>query len=123
MYGFEYLKKFLREEGYKIREEEDDHFTFKFQGTTYVAFKNESPYLQVIVICNTEQFPRQEILEVCNQINKDRYIVKCVAMDGSVWVSYEFLPNETTPGDFYEFVLSELDSDSDLLFKKLTKEE
>ena len=120
MYGFEYLKKFLQEEGYKIREEEDGHFSFKYQGTVYIAFKNESPYLQVIVICNTENVGTDELLRACNEVNKERYVVKCMAMDKSAWVSYECRPNESTTSEDFEGILGQLDNDSDLLFKKLS---
>lgn len=122
MYGFEYLKKFLREEGYKIREEEDGHFTFKYQGTIFVVFKSNSPYLQVVVMCKADAYSRLSILNVCNQINSEKYVVKCIAMDDSAWISYEFRPNDYTTNDDFDHILSELDRDSDLFFQKISEQ-
>lgn len=52
MYGYEFLKKFLREEGFRMNDE-DSIISFKYQGNNYLVFKSESPYLQIVMICNT----------------------------------------------------------------------
>lgn len=120
MFGFEYLRNFLREEGYKVNDE-DGHFSFKYQGTVYIAFKNESPYLQIIVICNTKDYPRERMLELCNQLNGDKFVIKFIAMDDTVWCSYEFLPSEHTTNEDFDRTMVLLDKASDELFERLSK--
>ena len=48
MAGFNFLLKFLNDEGFKVNEEER-HFSFKYQGSLYIAFKNDSPFLQIVM--------------------------------------------------------------------------
>lgn len=118
MAGFNYLLKFLKEEGFKINEEER-HFSFKYQGSLYIAFKNESPFLQILLICNTKSFTRSRLLEVCNEMNGDKFVVKFIVMDENVWCSYEFIPTEHTSSDEFELALGFLDKASDEMFEKL----
>lgn len=121
MYGYEYFKNFLNEEGYKIKEEEDRHFSFKFQGTIYVAFKNEGPYLQVVVMCNTAEYDHDTLLEVCNRLNTERFVIKFMPLEQSTWVSYESCPNYATPTEEFQSMLEELNVASDLLFQRLNE--
>lgn len=121
MHGYEYLKKFLSEEGYRITDENERHFIFKYQGTSVFAFKNESPYLQIVVMCNTSKYSRSKILEVCNEINFDKFIVKCMAGEQAAWVSYEFRPDQHTTNEEFDHIIRVLDNTSDLLFEKLSK--
>lgn len=118
MFGYNYLKNFLQEEGFRMNEE-DGHFSFKFQGSTYVAFKNESTYLQIVLICNTGDIDRSHLLEVCNSMNRDRFVVKFVAMQSTVWCSYEFKPSNETSSDDFENIFLLLDKASDEMFEKL----
>ena len=53
MAGFNYLLNYLNEEGFKV-EEEEQHFSFKYQGSLFVAFKNDSIFLQIVLICNVK---------------------------------------------------------------------
>lgn len=48
MNGYEYLMKFLKEEGFRMNEEET-YFSFKYQGNNFVAFKNDGPFLQIVM--------------------------------------------------------------------------
>ena len=49
MAAIDYLKNFLRNEGFRF-EETEDLITFKVQGNNYLAFKNKSSYLQITTI-------------------------------------------------------------------------
>lgn len=118
MAGFNYLLNFLNEEGFKVNEEEK-HFSFKYQGSLYVAFKNDSPFLQIVMICNTKDVATSRLLEVCNDMNRDKFVIKFVVMDDTVWCSYEFIPSEHTPSVEYEAALTFLDKASDELFERL----
>ena len=118
MAGFKYLLNFLKNEGFKVNEE-DGHFSFKYQGSVYIAFKNDSPYLQIVMICNTKSFMRNRLLDVCNEMNKDKFVIKFVVMDENVWCSYEFRPTEQTTSDEFETTLLLLDKASNEMFEKL----
>lgn len=109
---------FLRSEGFKFNEEEG-LFSFKFQGTTFISFKNDSPYLQIILICNTKNVSKERVMEACNEMNADKFVLKLVARDETVWCSYEFMPSEHTSSDDFSLILTILDKGSDELFEKL----
>lgn len=119
MYGFEYLKSFLEDEGFKI-EEEDDRFTFKYKSTYYTAFKNEKPFLQIAVMCNTDGFDRKTLLEVCNELNQDKFVTKCSVLDHGCSVSYECIPNDATTSQEFMSMVRILDAVSDQLFERLS---
>lgn len=51
MAGFEYLKKFFQSENFRY-EEEEGILSFKIQGVNYFAFTNDSPFLQIVIVCN-----------------------------------------------------------------------
>ena len=118
MAGFNFLLKFLKDEGFKVNEE-DNHFSFKYQGSLYIAFKNDSPFLQIVEICNTKSFTRSKLLEVCNEMNEDKFVVKFIVVGENVWCSYEFIPTEHTSSDEFELALGFLDKASDEMFEKL----
>lgn len=120
MYGYNYLKNFLQEEGFRLNEE-SSYISFKFQGSTFIAFKSESPFLQIVMICNTKSYSRSQLLEVCNTMNSDKFVIKFVVSDENVWCSYEFQPTENTKSDEFETALYLIDKASDELFEKLSK--
>ena len=80
MNGYEYLMKLLKEEGFRMSEEET-YFSFKYQGNNYVAFKNDGPFLQIVMVCNTRDYARNQLLEVCNTMNDNKFIIKFVVKD------------------------------------------
>ena len=118
MSGFDYFKKFLQDEGFRFNNEES-FISFKFQGTSFVAFKNDSSFLQIVLICNAKGKSRSSLLEICNKMNDDRFVVKFVAQEDSVWCSYEFEPSEHTTSDDFSMALTLLDKSSDELLKSL----
>ena len=118
MAGFNYLLNYLNEEGFKV-EEEEQHFSFKYQGSLFVAFKNDSIFLQIVLICNVKGVDANKLLEVCNEMNRDKFVCKFIVMDDKVWCSYEFIPSEHTPGDEFKAALTFLDKGSDELFERL----
>lgn len=119
MFGYEYLEKFLHEEGFRINEE-SSFFSFKYQGKNYVAFKNESPYLQLVMMCDTSQHPKSKLLEVCNKLNSDKFVVKFIVNGDDVWCSYEFIPTQKTSGEDFDTILMLLDNSLAELFKALS---
>lgn len=122
MVGYDYLKKFFKEENFHYMEE-DAFISFKIEGVNYHAFKQDTPYLQIIIICNTEGQSRSKILEVCNSMNQDKYVVKFTVTQDSdrVWCSYEFQPTENTASDDFMVIFRLLDKSSDEFFERLQK--
>lgn len=121
MAGFHKLLEFLRCEGFRF-EEKDGLITFKIQGRNYLAFKNEeSPFLQIVSIYDVEGNSRSKLLETCNTLNQDRFILKYTINDGSdaLWCSYEFEPNASTTGEDYMSVFSMLEKGVSDFFEKL----
>ena len=116
MAAIDYLKNFLRNEGFRF-EESESFLNFKVQGNTYYAFKSDSPYLQIVIICNYG-CTRSRALEICNQLNSDKYITKCVVNDDRVWCSWEFLPTEHTTTDYFMTIFQLLDHVSDEFLAK-----
>lgn len=120
MLGIDYLKNYLRNEGFRF-EEQDTFISFKFQGVNYIAFKNDSPFLQLMIMCNTKDKSRNQCLEVCNELNSNRFVVKCTVVESNnVWCSYEFKPSEKTSADEFAAILGYLDKASDELLEKLS---
>lgn len=121
MTGCDCLKNFLQEEGFRYTEEER-YISFKYEGTTYFAFKADSIFLQIVLVCNTEKYDKYKILETCNELNSDKYVVKFVLReDNTVWCNYEFIPSEYTPAANFEMALSLMNQTSDELFARLSK--
>ena len=120
MTGFDYFKNFLLEEGFRFTEEEN-YISFKFEGTMYFAFKANSKFLQIVLICNTERFDKYKVLETCNELNRDKFVVKFTQNENTVWCSYEFIPSEHTIAEDYEIALGLLNKTSDELFTRLVQ--
>jgi hypothetical protein len=122
MKGYEYLVKFFKDEGFKY-EEKDTWFAFKIQGKNYVAFKSESVFLQIVMICNTKDYSRSQLLDASNSLNQDKFVLKFTVSDDAetVWCSYEFEPNASTVSDDFMAAFAMLDKGTDELFEKLTK--
>lgn len=121
MAGFQKLLEFLRNEGFRF-EEKDGLITFKIQGRNYLAFKNgESPFLQIVSIYDVEGNSRSKLLEMCNIMNQERFILKYTINDGSdaLWCSYEFEPNASTTAEDYMSIFSMLEKGVNDFFEKL----
>ncbi len=117
MKGFDYFENFMRNEGYRY-EDSENFIKFKYQGTTFFAFKNDSSFLQVLVPCSVKGIDELKVLRCCNQMNDDKFVVKFVYKgDGSVWCNYEIEPNESTTTADFEFIFRALDSFSDEFLK------
>lgn len=110
MYGFDYLKNFLQEEGFEINEE-NLYFTFNYQGRNYITRKEESPFLQIRFDAYFGGIDRSHLLEVCNSINKKLFAVKLVVsnQDGIEFI-YEFIPTDYTSSKYYETIFIVLDN-------------
>lgn len=105
MKGFEYLVKFLKEEGFRY-DEEDSLLSFKVQGLTFNAFKGDTPLLQIFLSFGIEGQNRSKLLELCNSLNQDLFVIKFTVNKDSnrVWCSYEFEPNASTTSDDFMLV-------------------
>ena len=120
MTGFDYLKNFLQEEGFHFQDEEG-YISFKFEMTTFIAFKNDSPYVQIVVVCNAEGYDRTKVLDVCNRMNQEKFVLKFVVQGETVWCSYEFMPSEHTTASDFGMFLSLLNRASDELLGRLAQ--
>lgn len=106
MSGLDYFKKFLDEEGYKYTIN-NENVVFKFQGVQFIAFNNsDSIYLQlVIVFYDVTDENRAQLLEVCNTMNKEKFMVKFTVEGDSIMCNLEFIPNECiTNEDFTNYL-------------------
>lgn len=120
MKGYEYLLRFLNEEGFR-KSDEENYFSFKFEGNTYLVFKNDSPYLQVLLLLRADGYDRIQMLEACNKLNDDKFVVKFTVHDATIWCSYEFKPSDETTNDEFAVILMLLDKGSDELYAELNK--
>ena len=93
MAGFEHLKKFFQSENFRY-EEEEGILSFKIQGVNYFAFTNDSPFLQIVIVCNISNKDKTKILEICNELNSDKFVTKFILRGERVWCSYEFNPSD-----------------------------
>lgn len=118
MKGFEYVERFLQNEGFRFSKE-DNYISFKFEGTTYVTFKNDSNYVEIMLICDTDDIDRLTLLETCNGLNQEKFALKFSVQDNTVWCSYEFIPSEQTSNDDFCAILTMLWKASDELFALL----
>lgn len=111
MSGLDYLKRFLNDEGYRYTDN-GGHISFKFEGTRYIAFSNnDNPCLQLVLLFyDVTADNRAQVLEACNKINRDKFVVKLTADDDSVWVNYEFYPDENNTAEQYERILNQMES-------------
>lgn len=120
MTGFDYLKKFLQEEGFRFTDD-DSFISFKFEGNTFLAFKNDSPYLQVLQLLNVANQSRSKLLEVCNKMNDEKFVIKFTVHDDRVWCSFESKPTDRTTADEFSLMMTLLDRASDDFFEELNK--
>lgn len=121
MSGYSHLIEFLQNEGYR-HEERETSVAFKIEGVNYIGFRNnDSVFLQIVLICNTQGVDRVKLLEACNDLNSKKFVVKFTVTDDSesVWASYEFEPNDSTTNDDYMSIFGMLDRNTDELFKLL----
>lgn len=119
MAGFDYLKNFLKNEGFRS-EESEGLLNFKIEGTTYFAFKNDSRFLQIFIPCKYE-CSKSKALEICNELNSDTYIAKNVVNGDRVWCCWEFEPTEQTTADDFMTIFHLLDKISDDFLEKANK--
>lgn len=117
MKSFDYLKKFLEEEGYKY-EIEGKTIAFKFQGCYFLAMDNNDTFLQIIISVDLGSVPRNDVMEVCNQLNYEYNAIKFIVWEKYIWVSYEFEPTQYTTHEQFESILTMLDTASDELISK-----
>ena len=121
MSGYSHLIEFLQSEGYR-HEERESSVAFKIEGINYIGFRNnDSAFLQIVLMCNTEGVDRIKLLEACNELNSKKFVVKFVVTESSdsVWANYEFEPNASTTTDDYMGIFGLLDRATDELFQLL----
>lgn len=123
-HGFDYLKKFFENEGFKYDLKDNVFCTFKIQGVPYIAFNNDAPFLQIIIsLSNSEGLSREKLLELCNKMNRDKFVTKFTVNDEGdrIWASYEFVPTEQTTAEDFMVIFKMLDVNTDE-FLELMKE-
>lgn len=125
MKGYERFKDYLQRNGFPIVDEDDHSICFKFQGTSFFAWKHNSSYLQLVCILNTSEIDRDTLLETCNKMNENLFVTKFVVLgekDFRVWCYYEFLPDDNTTDEMYFNAIQAVDRHSDQFFKELKGE-
>lgn len=120
MKGYEYLKNFLIEEGFR-HNEEDSFISFNFNGNAFFAYKSDSSFLSIFQICNTGEHSRNELLEKCNEMNDNYTIMKFTVQDERVICKYQFEPSKYTTSDDFVVILSTLDRVSDDFLQEISK--
>lgn len=119
MYGYEYLKNFLREEGFRVNDKEKS-FSFKYNGVSFTVYKDKTKYLVINLLCTVKDASRSKILEVCNDLNRSKFILKfSVDSENLVWCSYEFIPTDKTDSDDFDTIFHFLDQATDEMFEKM----
>lgn len=120
MHAYEYLKKFFDRNNFRY-EEHDNLFAFMVNNVNYLAFKNEGPFLQVVILCDTAGVLREKLLEASNRVNMSKFVVKITINDDSqgAWCSYEFCPDANTPDDLFMSIFTVLDDASEEFFRHL----
>lgn len=119
MKGYEYLKNYLKEEGYRF-DEEETIISFQYEGTTFIAFKKDSSLLTILVVCNANGKSRSYLLEKCNEFNDNYYVIKFAVHDNKVWCTYEFEPSEHTTSYNFAFYLMSLDKATDEFLQEIS---
>ena len=121
MKGIDYLKEFLSKEGFRF-EEKERFIDFKVQGVPYFAFKNDSSFLQILIVCELpDGFNRTRAIELCNDINGDKFVVKLTINGDNLWCSWEFEPSSLTTSEDYMSIFTILDKVSDDFIAKLNE--
>lgn len=90
------LLKFLREEGYTPKVDDDGDIIFKREGLTYILFVNEDDEEFVrIDLPNVWEIEslgeRQMVMAAAAEVNRQVKVAKVVPMGDNVWVSAQLL--------------------------------
>ncbi len=116
----DYLKKYLRDEGFQFKVDDDGDISFKYQGTTFMMTQdsNDSVFA-IFLIFKFEGNSKQKIMELCNKFNIEKNLVKFSASDSLVFCTYECLITDGFSVGFLPQILGYLDSVSDDFIKAL----
>ena len=95
----EEIKEYLAIEGLRPQEEDFGLF-FRYQMINFLIMWDEDDdhFLRMCVpsIFDIDDNNRIDVLEVCNKVNMERKVVKCIASeDNTVWVTSEQLLDQT----------------------------
>lgn len=108
MAGYHYLLNYLQNEGFTFNED-NDQISFKYQRFVFSAFKNELQFLQIVAPCITSNVSRDKLLDICNELNDEFFIIKfSMIREDCCWCSYEFIPTEQTSNEDFEMALDSL---------------
>lgn len=120
MPAYEHLKRFFDRNKFQY-EEHDNLFAFMVNNVNFLAFKNEGPFVQIVILCDTGGVSREKLLEGANEVNMSKFIVKITINQDSkgAWCSYEFCPDEHTPDDLYISIFKVLDDATEEFFSRL----
>jgi len=122
MHGYEKFRDYLLDEGYRIIDENDTFFVFRSEGETFFVFKHPSSNVQVTQALGARKdVDRNKLLQLCNEMNDDKFIIKFVLQDDYVLCSAEFLVGDKVDHDFVEMMLPLLDHVSDEFMVKMSE--
>lgn len=116
MKGYEYLLRFLNEQGIRIYDEEG-LFAFGYEGHIHYVSKEDSPRLKVFLIMEPDGYSRTQRLEAFNKLNSRQLFLKfCTFGESGIQCSYEAeISDETTSAEFSEILTLLADGTTELL--------
>ena len=107
MCGIDYLKNYLTDNGFKWREE-GEIFQFSYHELTCVVPVDTTDAVRIFVMFGTEEDDISLLSEVCNDINKLLFLVKCFIHNGKLFFTLYFEPNEHMQDKDYKAYLASL---------------
>lgn len=113
MTGYDFLLEFLEKEN--IRHKESGNvIQFCLQGINYLSFKSDTDFLQISVLLKAkDELTKLQVLELCNDLNSEKFITKFVFSEKRVWCNLEFIPSPKTTTEAFHRALRILDNNSD----------
>lgn len=122
MHGYEKFRDYLLDEGYRIIDDNDTFFVFRSEGTPFIVFKHPSSNVQMVLALGARKdVDRNRLLQLCNEMNDDKFIIKFVLQNEHVLCSVEFLVGDEVDHDFVEMMLPLLDHVSDEFMAKMSE--
>lgn len=122
MKGYEYLLRFLNEQGIRIYDEEG-LFAFGYEGHIHYVSKEDSPHLKVSLLIETDGYSRTQMLEACELLNRVQCFVKFTVYDydSLILCSHLSRPSKEINELTLNTILQRLDHYSNLLIAGLVK--
>lgn len=124
MKGYEYLLRFLNEQGIRKSDDKEGRFAFEYGGNRYYVSKEDSPHLKVSLLIETDGYSRTQMLEACDMLNSRQRFVKFTVYDydSLILCSHLSRPSKETNELTLNTILQILDIYSDELIAELDEQ-